>query len=419
MANFGKKNIDLFCKTLWVRGEVVIDCNRDILNIGNVLTDFDIVTGRDLYVFGNANVVNGFIETKLIDKTGSAIYDNLKDASVSIYNTESQEFSSGFFVYGNGWVVSSAHGFLEGNVQTKVPTNSVYVSVTNMNGVQGQNMVLQANEIYVDAAADLAVIKLPGLMSQPHLQWGNSLASTPGSRIYTIGSPLSSDQQSISQGLIRDNEFVRFPISVESILTSDSSYEGHSGSPIVDEYGKVVGVLTFGIKGDANADVSTITGGPSQRMAQPIVGRLIENQNDYTAKGFMGANVWFPVNAFDIIDLGLVGSGFNTRGIRLANIASGEPLDVAGLQTDDIIVKVDDFVVGDLDNQTHPTTVSWFKQAGDDVQVQYIRPPSANIQVQQITLGAFPTDADIPLFGNFSGQSDNRIFNLPGNKLQR
>ena len=419
MPNFGPKNIDLFCKTLWIQGEVVIDCDRDIQNVGNILAVYDVLTGRDLYVFGNANVVTGFTETKLIDKTGTALYGNIKNASVTIYNNDNKEFSSGFFLYGNGWVVSSAHGFLDGNVETKVNANSVYVSVTDMNGVTGQNMVLQATELYVDAAADLAVLKVPGVMTQPHLQWGNSIATGPGSRVYTIGNPFFSDHQSISQGLIRDNEFVRFPVAVESVLTSDSSYEGHSGSPIVDEYGKVVGVLTFGIKGSANVDVSTLTGGPSQRVAQPIISDMIANQTDYTKKGFLGANVWFPVNTFDIIDLGLVGSGFTTKGIRLANIFPSEPLSNAGLINDDIIVQVDDYIVGDLDKQPHPSTATWFKTPGSNVTVQYIRPPSTTIITQEVTLSNYPTDADTPLFGNFSGQGDNRFYNLPGTKLKR
>lgn len=418
MPNFGPKDIDAFCKTLWIRGDLVIDCNRDIQHIGNITTVYDITAGRDLHVDNNA-FIRGFTQTRLLDQTGTALYGNIKDASVSIYNNTTQEFSSGFFIYGNGWVVTAAHGLLDGNVVTKESANNVYVSVTNMNGISGENRVLRASEVYVDAAADLAVIKVLGIMTQPYLQWGNSLNTSPGNRVYTIGNPLASDQQSFSQGLIRDNEFVRFPLAVESILTSDSSYQGHSGSPIVDERGNVVGVLTFGIKGDANADVSTLTGGPSQRMAQPIVSAMISSHDDYVQKGFMGANVWFPVNAYDVVTLGLVGTDFTTKGIRLGNIFPGEPLDVAGLQVDDIIVQVDDYVVGDLDGQTNPTVATWFKTAGTDVTVQYIRPPSTTVVSQTVTLASFPIDADVPLFGNFSGQGENRFYNLPGVKVRR
>jgi S1-C subfamily serine protease len=419
MANFGKLDKDLFCKTLHVRGDLVIDCYGNFQNIGNISIINDASVGGNLTVQGNANIQNGFITTKLIDKTGSALYSSMKNASVTIYDSTNQEFSSGFFVSESGWIVSSAHGFLDGNVVTKHNANSLYVSITNMNGFADNNMVVQADSLYIDAAGDLAVIKVPGVMSQSYLEWGDITNASPGDRCFVIGNPLASDQQSISDGIVRDREFVKFPNPLESILTSVSSYSGHSGSPIVNERGKVLGVLTFGIQNSANADVSTLTGGPSQRIAEPIVNAMISNNSDYTTKGFLGANVWFPVNTFDIVDLGLVDSGFSTKGIRLGNIFPGEPLEVAGLQNDDIIIQVDTEVVGDLDSQTHPSTVTWFKTPGEAVTVQYIRPPSTVVFSNVITLATFPFGADEPLFGKFSGQGGNAFFNLPGTKVVR
>lgn len=419
MPNFGVKNKDLFFKTLWHRGDLVMDCNSNVQNISNITIDLNATVGKDLTVFGNANIVNGFLCSKIIDKTGSDMYSKIKDTSVTIYDTTNQEFSSGFFVRSNGWIVSSAHGFLDSDVTTKHPPENIFVSVTNLNQVPNNNVVLQADSIYVDAAGDIAVIKVPGVTTQPYIQWGNSIQTAKGSRCYVIGNPLASDQQSISGGLVRDNEFVRFPTPLENVLTSISSYSGHSGSPILNELGHAIGILTFGIQGDANADVSTLTGGPSQRVAERIVDDMIVNLADYTQKGYMGVNIWFPVNTFDIIDLGLLGTGFTTKGIRLGNIEAGEALDLANLANDDVIISVNGLTVGDLDNQTHPSTVTWFKTPGETVQVNYIRPPSTTIISTPVTLGLYPPDKDIPLFGRFSGTGETYTFNLPGTRLRR
>jgi S1-C subfamily serine protease len=419
MPNFGKLDQNLFCKTLHVKGDLVIDCKGDIQNIGNITIDYDATFGRDLTVFGNANVVSGFISTKLNDKTGSALYTQMKNTSVSIYNNAKEEFSSGFFVSPDGWIVTAAHGLLTGNVSTKPNTSNVFVTVSGVNGNVNTSVTLQSDSIYVDAAGDLAVIKVSGLMTQPYLEWGNSLSTLSGSRCYTIGNPLASDHQSIENGLIRDNEFVKFPSAVESILTSISSYSGQSGSPIVNEYGKIVGVLTYGIQGDANADVSTLTGGPSQRVAEPIVTSMINDLDDYTIKGYLGTESWFPVNAFDVVNLGLIGTGFNTRGIVLANVIAGEALDNANLAVNDIITKIDNYIVGDLDNQTHLSTATWFKTAGETVDIEFIRPPSTTVFSTIATLGLFPASADEPLIGNFAGTGDATMFNLPGTRIRR
>jgi S1-C subfamily serine protease len=419
MPNFGKLDKDLFCKTLHVKGDLVIDCKGDIQHIGNITIDYDATFGRNLTVLGNS-VVSGFMSTRVNDKTGSALYTKMKNTSVSIYNNAKEEFFSGFFVSPDGWVVTAAHGLLTGNVSTKTNVGNVFVTVSGINGNVNTNITLQSESIYVDAAGDLAVIKLPGIISQPYLEWGNSLSDAPpGSRCYTIGNPLASDHQSIENGLIRDNEFVKFPAPLESILTSISSYSGQSGSPIVNEYGKVIGVLTFGVQGDANADVSTLTGGPSQRVAEHIVSTMINDLDDYTIKGYLGTEFWYPVNAYDIVTLGLIGSGFNTRGIVLGNVIAGEALDNANLTVNDIITKIDNYVVGDLDNQTHLSTATWFKTAGETVDIEYIRPPSISVYSTIATLGLYPVSADEPLIGNFSGTGDATMFSLPGTRIRR
>ena len=417
-SNFGKLDKDLFCGTLWIKGNEIFDANSNLKNVNNLTVDGNALVYGDEHIVGNA-IVGGWLTAKLNDQTGISVYQKIKNASVSIYNSTNQEFFSGFFVDPNGWVVSAAHGFLHGNVTTKESAANVFVSVTQVNGSPMDNLVIQASNIYVDAAGDIAVIKLPGIMTQSYLEWGNSLNTSPGNQCFAIGNPLASDQQSICEGIVRDNTFVKYPIAVESILTSVSSYSGNSGSPIVNQHGKVLGILTFGIQGDANADVSTLTGGPSQRIAQRVVDDMITMQHDYDQKGYLGVETWYPVNAFDIVQLGLLGSGFTTKGIRLGNVIPGDALDLAHLQTDDIITQCNGLVLGDLEGQTNITTVTWFKTAGETVDIQYIRPPSTTLIGTFATLDLYPESVDEPLFGNFAGSGDGVVYNLPGTRLRR
>lgn len=336
------------------------------------------------------------------------VYRTTKDAIVSLFSPISGH-CSGFLVQPPsntseyGWVVSAAHCLLDFSTSPPSLVDVIFVTVTNVNGMKGDHRVFESHTFFIDGAGDIAVIKLDKItLLHPHLSWGNSLAKSPGDIIYLLGNTLGGDVQSISDGVIRDPELVdnTGQYVLEAILFNNASYPGDSGGPVVDDNSKVLGTIVVGILSTEIASAFSI--GPAQVMLQSIVEFMITNKVSYTDKGWLGVNKWKPVTAEDQVQLGLIGS--KLQGIRILLLDPGSPLltphSGESLQKDDIILNVDGFDCGNLENQTIWTRSTWFKKAGQQSTIKWIRPPLTSENISVVTLDPFPHDKDFPLLGS-------------------
>ena len=86
----------------------------------------------------------------------------------------------------------------------------------------------------------------------------------PGTTCYTIGNPNDFDSFSISRGIVRDNKLVHY-YGIETFFADVEASPGNSGGPIIDETGKVCGLLTFSYASEA------MVGGIAQYMMEPLV----------------------------------------------------------------------------------------------------------------------------------------------------
>lgn len=401
-ANFGQCGDMRVCNGILVRGKKVIDENAKI-------------NANEMYSRGNVTVRDGsYVCSSIKDKTGWSLYNKIRDATVSIAVDGTS--CSGWFIRPDGWVATAAHCVLspsDGIVTDKIDPIKANVMVTGLNGVEGVNRIIQASNVYVDAAGDIAVLKLDGITDQPYLNWGNSSQECIGNRCFVVGNPLGSDTQSLSGGYVRDNNFVFYPQQVESMFVSAPTFGGNSGSPIINEECNVTGILTFGLIDSTvpavlGVKTESLGGGMSSCMAQRVTDWMIENESDYTIKGWLGIDVWTVVNHINASELGLVGTDFNVQGIYLVGpgaLDGSSPL-IGTLMDGDVILEIDGVKIGDLEGQTHITKVTWFKQAGDQVEIKWMRPPSLTVNTNMFTLGTFPASNDSPLLGNLSKSAD-------------
>lgn len=413
-GNFGRCGDIRVCNGLLVNGKQVIDGKAKI-KASEIHSRGNITTGTGGYVCSNIK-----------DQTGWNLYNKVKDATVSIGIEGSS--CSGWFVSPDGWVATAAHCVLSpstGTVSDKIPAIKANVMVTSVNGVTGVDRIISASDVYVDAAGDIAILKVPGVTSQPYLQWGNSKQECIGNRCFVVGNPLGLDTQSLSGGYVRDNEFVFYPQPVESMFITAPTFGGNSGSPIINEECRVTGILTFGLLNSTEPESSfqtrteTLGGGMTSCMAEKVVNWMIENEADYTIKGWLGIDTWQTVNHISASNLGLVGTAFNIQGIYLDGpgaLSAGSPLLSIPLLDGDVILEIDGVKVGDLNGQTHLSKVSWFKTSGQTVEIKWIRPPSLVVNCDTIILGSFPSAADSPLAGSLTTNVDvsPRLSLIPG-----
>ena len=170
----------------------------------------------------------------------------------------------------------------------------------------------------VSECSDLAVIQIEG-DGHPFLQWyqGDTI---PGLQTFAAGYPLGDPEYTLTGGIVSkadaDGESVW--ASVDFVLEHDATLlGGNSGGPLVTEDGRVVGInyagsfegQSFAIRADE---------------AQRILDRLIANE-DVTSIGVNGQAI--------------LGPDFSC--IWVASVASGSPADDLGIQSGDIITRME------------------------------------------------------------------------------
>lgn len=149
-----------------------------------------------------------------------------KQAVVNV-TTESGR-GTGFLVSPDGYIVTNDH-VVDGKKE-------VFVRFSN-----GKNYV--ADVVSSDAALDLAVLKvgLSGDSGQYVLPVERERSWKAGTPVYVIGNPLLFDRIANKGAVI--GEVPVQGLSVPAMALDAPIYKGNSGSPVIDEQGKVVAVV--------------------------------------------------------------------------------------------------------------------------------------------------------------------------------
>lgn len=333
----------------------------------------------------------------------------------------------------------------------------IFVRVYNVNGC-GKSFVYEASLVGVDGAGDVAVLKidftlpwnkdkcLPELKKVRFLEWGKSRCYEIGKPVYSIGNAFCSDPQSFACGCVRDNRYANpLQAAFEAITTDLAIGKGFSGSPLLDEYGKVIGIATFQLDGDNGfttlfniTTLNSYAGGPSQQFAECIVKTLIEADKGCITKkvelcesdlgnffryvkGFLGAE-FVASSPCDSLFLDLLANatppcefgdiGFKeARGYAVVDFVVGangtSPLADAGIVIGDLILSLGKINLGNFDSLVGPSSVTWNLLPGDRVEVQYrtISDCYATCHTVTIVLDDFPCIYDYPFSEGGAGSN--------------
>jgi len=145
-----------------------------------------------------------------------------------------QAIGSGFIISPDGYIVTNHH---------------VVNDATRVEVMLHDKRVFPAKVVGVDKLDDLAVIKIDAT-DLPTVQWGNSNNLKAGETVLAFGSPFGSLQFSVTRGIVsavnrgvNPSGNARAPH--DFIQTDAAINPGNSGGPLVDAYGRVVGIDTF------------------------------------------------------------------------------------------------------------------------------------------------------------------------------
>jgi S1-C subfamily serine protease len=156
---------------------------------------------------------------------------------------------SGFFISGDGVAVTCYH----------VLVGSKSARITRLGG----DTYDVTDVVYGNAKRDIAIIRVSktstkgsAASSFPYLELGSSSAAKTGDAIYTISSPMGLSN-SISGGMVSNS--TRTVEGTSYIQISAPISTGSSGGPVLDEQGRVIGIIC-----------ATVLNGQNLNLAIPI-----------------------------------------------------------------------------------------------------------------------------------------------------
>lgn len=347
-----------------------------------------------------------------IQSNSASIYANSCNSVVTILSTVGNSYAigQGFWIQGPnsnyGYLASAAHVITDNTksnnpissniwIHTTYPTNNIYKINGTTNIVMGR-----------DRLADIALLRISGT-SFPALTYANSRTDIkPGDNVTVIGYPLGFDPQSVTRGIIRDNKcspdtyFSGISGSfMESVVTDCSIYGGNSGGPMINDDGKWIGILSWGVSSD-----SAINGGVASYLANQIFTYYINNYTNTVVnfpKGYLGISST-PMDVLLSVSKGLS----NVQGYLVSALDSN--ISPAKFSIGDIILTINGQDIGILNNQFPLFSIIQLATPNSTLTIQY-RPANnlSTILTKTVTVAAFPASKDI-IFGGYRNQTKNK-----------
>jgi len=265
---------------------------------------------------------------------------------------------SGFIISSDGYVVSNAH-------VVRDPLSKYTVSLTG-------GKKYEATVVALDDVLDIALLKINEI-NLPFLSFGDSSQLRLGQSVVAIGNALGEFRNTVSTGIVsglsrsitaRDG---RNTENLDNLIQTDAAINpGNSGGPLIDLYGKVIGV-------------NVAVAGNSQNIGFAIPVNLIQDSlesmkiNGRVIRPFMGIR-YIPVTPElqETNKLAVDHGVLIVKGSTPSELAviPGSPANKAGIVEYDILLSVDGVKI-DSENPLPKTLKS--KSVGDQITITILR----------------------------------------------
>jgi serine protease Do len=209
--------------------------------------------------------------------------------------------------------------------------NHVVAGATKIQVLLADGRQYNAKVVGTDPKTDLGVIQIAAEHPLPHVVFGDSDQVEVGQWVVAIGQPANLSQ-SVSQGIIsaKHRTGITDPGAYEDFLQTDAAINpGNSGGPLLDLYGRVIGV---------NSAILSQSGG-----SEGIGFAIPSNMATHVAEALIAHGTvergWMGINVQDLTPEAAKSAGLTIpEGALVVGVIKGGPADVAGVKQGDVIL---------------------------------------------------------------------------------
>jgi putative serine protease PepD len=256
------------------------------------------------------------------------IYRNDAPGVVVITDTQTQVTPPTFFAPGGKQQVGALGSGFVIDKQGDILTNDhVVQGATSIRVGFSGGASAKASIVGTDHSSDLAIIRVKVAPSALRpLSFGDVAGMQVGDPVYAIGNPFGLDR-TMTAGIVsatgRDIQSPNGLTIPDAIQTDAPINHGNSGGPLIDRFGRVVGVNAQIQGGTVNANVG-VGFAISAATAKSVSEQLIET--GHAKHAYLGVEVM-------TIDPSLAGvmRGLPSHGVAVARVVKGSPAAEAGL----------------------------------------------------------------------------------------
>ncbi len=284
--------------------------------------------------------------------TTESIVQLAADSVVEIV-TESVQTSLFFgqqYVSGAGsGVIIDAEGYI-------VTNNHVIEGAENISVTLRSGETYTAEFIGTDPKMDVAVIKIDA-ENLTVATVGDSDTLKVGQKAVAIGNPLGELGGTVTEGIISAlNRDVIVGDETMCLLQTDTAINpGNSGGGLFDAQGKLIGVV-----------VAKSTGSEIEGLGFAIpVNEAMQVVSDLREYGYVTGRVTLNMDLMDIDSLSAFVYDYPSEGCYISDIVKGSNAEKAGLEVDDLILKIDDTVI---ESSADVKTVLDNKSVGESIE---------------------------------------------------
>ena len=262
------------------------------------------------------------------------------------YSTPQIGTGSGVIVSPDGYIVTNNHVIEE--------ASELEVTLNN-------NANYAAKVIGTDPNSDLALLKIEAEEELPYLTFGDSDRSAVGEWVLAVGNPFNLTS-TVTAGIISAKARSISTANNLSFIQTDAAVNpGNSGGALVNTKGELIGINTA-IKSRTGSYVGYSFAIPSN-TAKKVIEDLLEFGK--VQRGILG------ISALRAESIEAIKRGLNEiEGVYISEVSEGSGAELAGLQSGDIIKRVDGLPIK---NFTALTGYLSSKRPGDKVEIIYDR----------------------------------------------